>query len=454
MDNATGKRIMMISTHGYVAANPEFGKPDTGGQVVYVLELSRQLGRLGYEVDIFTRQFEDQPACEALDDRVRVLRIPCGGKDFIPKETLCDHIPEWVINTLDYVNDQKLTYSFINSHYWDAGLAGQALGNKLHVPHLHTPHSIGAWKRDNMAEDAESLERKYNFRRRIREEKVIYDECDLLIATTPQQRDILQNSDYDAPLKKIRVIPPGYDDTRFYPVSIGTRDALKRELQAEGPIVLALGRMAHNKGYDLLIRALPSVVERVPDTRLLLAIGSTAPSERETEQIDELKALAVELGVAHHVVFRNYIPDEQLADYYRAADVFALSSRYEPFGMTAVEAMACGTPTVVTTEGGLWEQVTWGMEAIYANPFDPAAFGQALATVLQYPRVASQLAKYGSQKARARFTWSGIAQQLLSVLDSIEPRVRPNESDESSSGPRAAWAVNPAETKMWTTPIS
>ena len=101
------------------------------------------------------------------------------------------------------------------------------------------------------------------------------------------------------------------------------------------------------------------------------------------------------------------------------ADVFALSSRYEPFGMTAGEAMACGTPSVVTTEGGLWEQITWGLEALYANPFDPESFGHAVCAVLQNPRVSSQLSRYGSQKARAHFTWTGIAQQILRVFQSL-----------------------------------
>ncbi len=415
------QRIMMISTHGYVAAEPEFGKPDTGGQVVYVLELSRCLARLGYQVDILTRRFEDQPAVERLADRVRVLRFPCGGRDFIPKETLCDSIPEWVENVSRYIKLKGIQYTFINSHYWDAGLAGQALANRHGVPHLHTPHSIGAWKRDNMDGTPEELEKKYNFRRRIREEKVVYDECDLVIATTPTQREILRATDYDVPLEKIRVIPPGYDDQRFFPVSLATRMALKQDLDMEGPIVLALGRIAKNKGYDLLIRSMPVVFERVKNARLLLAVGSTHPSAEESEQVRGLQDVARELGILDRVIFRDYISDEQLPDYYRAADVFALSSRYEPFGMTAVEAMACGTPTVVTTEGGLWEQVTWGLEALYANPFDPEAFGHTIAAALSHSRVWNQLAKYGSQKARSRFTWTGIAQQLLNVLDTTVP---------------------------------
>ncbi len=413
-------RIMMISTHGYVSANPEFGMPDTGGQVVYVLELAKCLARMGYRVDILTRRFEGQPASEPVSDRVRILRFPCGGKEFIPKEVLCDSIPEWVTNVERYVEKKRLRYAFINSHYWDAGLAGQALANRLDIPHVHTPHSIGAWKRDNMDDDPEELEKKYNFRRRVREEKVVYDECDLVIATTPPQRDVLTNGDYDVPVRKIKVIPPGYDDTRFFPVSLASRDALKHELDLEGRIVLALGRMAKNKGYDLLLQAMPSVFSRLDDVKLLLAVGSTEPNASEIDQIEELRELADDLGISDRVIFRDYIPDEWLADYYRAADVFALSSRYEPFGMTAVEAMACGTPTVITTEGGLQEHVTWGLDALYANPFDPDAFGHAIHAALAYPRLVQQLTKYGSQTARSRFTWTGIAQHLLGVLQSAD----------------------------------
>jgi len=441
-------RIMMISTHGYVSTNPEFGMPDTGGQVVYVLELSKCLARMGYRVDILTRRFEDQPASEPVSDRVRILRLPCGGKDFIPKEVLFDSIPEWVTNVERYVRSKRLRYAFINSHYWDAGLAGQALANRLEIPHVHTPHSIGAWKRDNMDGDAEELERKYNFRQRVRQEKVVYDECDLVVATTPPQRDILTGGEYDVPAEKIKVIPPGYDDTRFFPVSLASRRALKQELDIDGRIVLALGRMARNKGYDLLLRAMPSVFRRVEDVKLLLAVGSTEPNESEIQQIGDLKELANDLGITERVIFRDYIPDEWLADYYRAADVFALSSRYEPFGMTAVEAMACGTPTVLTTEGGLWEHVTWGLDALYANPFDPEAFGHAIHAVLAYPRVARQLAKYGSQTARARFTWTGIAQQLLGALQSEDmgiPHRRPAAADPGISSP----GVDEVEEEAW-----
>ena len=160
-ESSSIKHIAMISTHGYVAAEPPLGAPDTGGQVVYVLELSKVLGRLGYNVDIYTRQFEDQPAKEPVDENVSIIRIPCGGSEFIPKEYMVDSIDEWIDNALTYISDNNQKYLFINSHYWDAGIAGMKISQALKIPHLHTPHSVGSWKKRNMEkdypEDAESL---------------------------------------------------------------------------------------------------------------------------------------------------------------------------------------------------------------------------------------------------------------------------------------------------------
>lgn len=414
MDIKTSSRIMMISTHGYVTASPEFGKPDTGGQVVYVLELSKWLAKLGSRVDIYTRHFEDQPQIESvIGDCVRIIRLPCGGPEFVPKEWLCDSIPEWVDNTLRYIRTHGLVYDRINSHYWDAGLAGQSLSRQLSVPHLHTPHSIGSWKRDNMPGSAEELEKKYNFRRRISSETEIYAACSEVIATTPAQREIVTGSPYHVDPRKVRLIPAGYDDSRFFPIAEASKQIIKQQLGLEGRIVLAIGRLARNKGYDLLIRAMRPVCERLPDVKLVLAIGSSSLNADEQKQLAELKSLAQLLDLSDRIDFRGYIPDDELPNMYRAADVFALSSRYEPFGMTAVEAMACGVSTIVTTEGGLWKQVQWGVETLYANPNDPEAFGHSILDVLQYPEVAQQLELHGATKARSSFTWSSVAQDFM-----------------------------------------
>ncbi|HVC93753.1 MAG TPA: glycosyltransferase [Pirellulales bacterium] len=110
------KRIMMISTHGHVSASPEFGRADTGGQVVYVLEVAKQLARAGCQVDILTRRIGGRPQIEPVAAGVRVLAFRCGGEKFIPKEALCDHIPEWVDSAASFIRRERLRYDVINSH--------------------------------------------------------------------------------------------------------------------------------------------------------------------------------------------------------------------------------------------------------------------------------------------------------------------------------------------------
>ena len=413
-------RIGMVSTHGYVASDPPLGKADTGGQVVYVLELAKKLAQLGFEVDIWTRRFEDQPEIDVVNERVRVIRAACGGPNFIDKEYLVRHLPEWAERVLRFIKKEGIQYQFLNSHYWDAGYATQRLAEVLDVPHVHTPHSLGMWKRQLMEkdapEDAENFEKKYNFTQRIHEETLLFRSCAQVIATTPDQVDMIVK-DYGAPAEQVAMIPPGYDDNRFFPVSIASRNALRSRLGFQGRVVLALGRLARNKGYDLLIDAFSLVAARIPDAALHLAVGGTSLNTEEQRILDELKAQALRLGLEERVKFSGFVADNDLADHYRAADVFVLSSRYEPFGMTAIEAMACGTPTVITTHGGLFRAVTFGRHALYADSLDKEDLGISIVKILRHPRLSSRLGRMGAHKARSLFTWTGIAQQLTSLIE-------------------------------------
>lgn len=415
-------RIMMISTHGYVASEPPLGAPDTGGQVVYVLELSKKLAQFGSKVDIFTRRFEDQAEIDEVDENVRIIRINCGGKDFIPKEYLYKKIPELVKNTFSFIKQNRLTYSFVNSHYWDAGLAGYTISEKLNIPHIHTPHSLGTWKEEQMKndfpEDADAFEKKYNFSDRIKNETMIYHSCDLLIATTPIQVDKIEN-DYNIPEKRISMVPPGYDDNRFFPIGEPSRQALRAQIGFTGKTIFAVSRLAVNKGFDLLLDSFAIVKERMPDANLVLAIGYEDRSEAEEGIYQELLAIIKKKGIEKNVRFIGFIPDEELPDYYRAADLFVLSSRYEPFGMTAVEAMASGTPCVVTIHGGLCRVLEQGIHAMLADTFDREELGISMYQILRYESLNRRLSEKGAQRARARFTWTGVTQKLLNEVEDL-----------------------------------
>ncbi len=413
-------RIALISTHGYVAAIPPLGAADTGGQVVYVIELARKFAQLGYTVDVYTRRFEDQPEFDEVDDRVRVIRIPCGGPDFIPKEYLHRSLMEWCENALRFIKRDNLNYVFINSHYWDAGVAGQRLSEALSVPHVHTPHSLGLWKKRQMETDypekADTFETEFNFSERIKHELIIYRSCDIVIATTPVQLDVLVD-DYGMAKSRVHMVPPGYDDNRFFPVSSASREMARQRLGFEGKVVLALGRLATNKGYDLLIDAFGVLAEREPEARLLLAVGGENIDDAEKAILDELKAKAKELNLEDRIDFSGFVADDDLPDYYRAADLFVLSSRYEPFGMTAIEAMASGTPTIITVHGGLYRAISYGRHALFADPFDKYDLGITMMKPLKHERLYGRLSRMGAHKARSLFTWTGIAQQIIAVVE-------------------------------------
>lgn len=411
--------ILMLSLHGYVGATPELGKPDTGGQVVFVLELAKRFSRLGYRVDVVTRRFENQPAVDRMTSGCRVWRIPFGGKKFIRKEDMHDHLGDFITNFLAEVKRKGVEYDVVNSHYWDAGWAGQRIAEEMSLSHVHTPHSLGIWKQRDM--EGAPGEEKYRFDERIQKEFLVYRNCDHIIATTNQQVDLLRE-EYGMPENHLAMIPPGMDESRYTPVQPNRLKAIRKDLGITDKDVYTVGRIAHNKGIDLLIESLPHLRHMIPDARLILAVG--ANSEQDKKMIADLQKRAKELGLDNKkdIQWRGYVPDDQMANHYRAGAVFALPSRYEPFGMTAIEAMACGTPTVVTVHGGLYDAINFGTHALYADPKRPEEFGISLAMPILYPQLRDKLSIEGARFARRQFGWTGIAKRTLAVFDRFKNR--------------------------------
>lgn len=437
-------RIAMVSIHGYVAAQPSLGEADTGGQVIYVLELSKKLAELGFTVDIYTRRFEDQQKFERVADNVRIVRIPCGGNDFIPKEYMYEYTPEWVENTLAFIQQNEFSYEFINSHYWDAGDASMELSQSLDTPHVHTPHSLGQWKllrmREEYDQNPDAFEQKYNFTTRIESEKEIYQSALAVTATSSVQADIISEQ-YGVAPENIHIIPPGYDKNRFSPVNESKREEIRKRWEVEDKnVVITLGRLASNKGYDLLIDAFEHVAGRVPDAELHLALGGKTLNDKEQELLDSFKQKAEELNIIDRIKFKTFIPDEELPNFYRMADVFVLPSRYEPFGMTAIEAMACETSSVVTTRGGLWQELKHGTDTLFSDVMDKEDLGATITKLLRFPSLRKRVAENGAQTVLQKFTWTNISQKLVKkVNESLET---PKEEKEKSSRPTDKANIN------------
>ncbi len=408
--------ILMISLHGYVGASPELGKPDTGGQVVYVLELADRFSRLGKRVHLVTRRFEDQPEFDDVNENYKVWRIPFGGKDFIRKEDMHEHVGQFVTNCLAAIKKAGHHYDVVYSHYWDAGWAGQKIAEELGISHVHTPHSLGWWKQHSMGSDMDhrKMEKTYRFKERIRKEFFVYQMCNHVIATTIPQVELLTKQ-YDMLPRNCTMVPPGIDENRFFPVPSKEVEKIRLQHDMQPFDILALGRMAHNKGYDLLLKSLPTIFSLMPEARLVAAIGGD-DSDQDNKGVNTLKELAKDLKLENKIIWKQYIADDEMANIYRAATIFAMPSRYEPFGMVAIEAMACGTPSVITVHGGLKDLINFGNQGLYADPHRPAEFGTMLAMPMLYPELRNELSVEGAKFARRNFGWTGIAKKMLEIF--------------------------------------
>ncbi len=404
-------RICALSVHGYFDPRPILGATDTGGQVTYVLELSKALAELGVSVDIYTRRFGNRPAEEPVTRNVRVIRIPCGGDEFIRKEDLFPHLDEYAANLTSFIDSSSLRYDLIHAHYWDAGYVGMKLAGILELPSVYTAHSLGAWKKEQMGGDPIEMEKVFKFSERIRWEHEIFRRATAQTVTTVDGKEIYKRL-YGFESDRLVVIPPGVDVRRFRPGP----PVVPPGITTPDDYVFALSRIDSNKGLDFLIRAFDRVRMQC-GARLIIGGGSQEPEAHESGVKQELLRLVDSLGLGHRVTFTGYIPDEHLDTYYRNARVFVLPSKYEPFGMTVLEAMACGTPVVATGHGGLRHVLTNGKDSLLVDPSDPEELSTAVLEVLSNEPLARRLREAGLALVADRFSWQSIAQRTLSFYE-------------------------------------
>ncbi len=402
----------MLSVHGYFDPEPILGATDTGGQVTYVLELSKHLAELGCKVDIYTRIFEDRTEIDPVTAGVRVVRIPCGSNEFIRKEDLFPYLDEFVDNMLSYIKQNKLNYEVFHSHYWDAGYVSMRLTEKLGTHFFYTAHSLGAWKKEQMGGDEEAMEKLFKFSQRIHWENIIYRKARAQTVTTIDGKENYKRL-YDFESPNLIIIPPGVDTKRFRPLREGEKEG---KLDSPDNFVFALSRIDSNKGHDFLIRAFAKV-RKQSDAVLLIGGGSKNPKQHEIDVKTNLLKLVDELGLGDSVRFTGYIPDELLATYYRKAKVFVLPSKYEPFGMTTLEAMSCGTPVVATRFGGIKDDLEDQVDSLLIDPSDPEELSGAILKVLTDKETASRLSKNGLETIRNTFSWESIAARTIDFYE-------------------------------------
>jgi mannosylfructose-phosphate synthase len=403
------ERIAHLSVHGYFDPEPILGRTDTGGQVTYVLELAKHLARLGVQVDIFTRQFEGRSRIAPVTDGVRVIRLPCGPDEFIRKEDLFPHWDEYVDNMLAFLADNDLAYQVYHAHYWDAGYVAMGVAEKLGQPFFYTAHSLGAWKKEQMGGDPDEMERQFKFKERIHWENIIFRRAAAHTVTTEDGRDTYKRL-YDFETPHMEVIPPGVDVRRFRAPEHGGENI---DLVTPERYVFALSRIDSNKGHAELLRAFSYVREKCPDVHLVIGGGSKNPKQHEIDVKNGFLEVVDELELNDQVLFTGYIADEELDTYYRKAELFVLPSKYEPFGMTTLEAMSCGTPVVATRFGGIRKNLRHEHDALLVDPSNEREFASAMIRILNDDELSATLRANGLETIHGRFSWDSIAETTL-----------------------------------------
>jgi mannosylfructose-phosphate synthase len=412
-------RICFLNPHGYVQYPPPLGKTDTGGQTVYEFELAQALAKKGIKVDIVTRQFGNMPQEEQVWENVKIVRIPCGPKTFVPKEKLYEYIPEMAENFMHYIEKKQKKYNLVHSHYWDGGYLGLLMAKKLNVPHVHTPHSLGKLKQQRMnVEDLppQKLKRAYRYHVRIAVEQKILNKASMIITICETNR-ILMLEHYIVDFEKIQVIYPGIDVKNFNPNPSKVDEKIKLKKNA----IITVSRMASAKGLDRVIDAL-SLIKRKVDFHYYLCGGSfedvKSAEEKETEL--QLHELVRKYRLQDRITFVKHIDHTTvLPAYYRNADIFVLASRFEPFGLTTLEAMACKATPIVSHVAGSKEVIIDGLNGFIVDTHNRKELSELILKLLKNRKIREKVSDNAAFTIKEHYAWDKIVDRFLILYKSL-----------------------------------
>ena len=424
-------RVAVLSVHTSPLAQP--GTGDAGGMNVYVLQSALHMARRGVEVEIFTRATSSaDPPVVRVAPGVLVRNIIAGPFEGLDKYDLPTQLCAFTAGVLRAeANYDPGHYDIVHSHYWLSGQVGWLARDRWAVPLVHTAHTLAAVKNAALAE-GDAPEPPL---RAVGEQQVV-DEADRLIVNTEDEARQLVSLHHADP-SRIDVVHPGVDLQTFTP---GDRHAARTALGLphDQPIAVFVGRIQPLKAPDVLLRAAASV----DGLRVVIAGG---PSGSGLAAPDGLIRLADELGITDRVTFLPPQTREQLADLYRAADLVAVPSYSESFGLVAVEAQACGTPVVAAAVGGLPTAVRDGVSGVLVDGHDPADWADAISGLLARGPADVAAMSAAAVAHASTFSWEHTVDALLAAYDRAI-------ADYARSHPRPAAAAPSARrgARRWT----
>jgi D-inositol-3-phosphate glycosyltransferase len=401
--------IALISDHGDPAA--DIGKEEAGGQNVYVRKVGEALAQLGWQVDMFTRKVNpDDATIVQHSPHCRTVRLKAGPETFIPRDQLFEYMPEFVESLLKFQAKEGTNYPLVHTNYWMSAWVGLEIKKRSNVQLVHTYHSLGAVKYEAVAQRPAIADT------RLAVEQAILEQAHCVVATSPQEQEILRCQ--VSQLGCIEVIPCGTDTQNFHVIP-KAEARLKLGFSPKEKVVLYVGRFDSRKGIETLVRAgaqlkteLESDSSGSSKGLKLVIVGGSDPDQADGRERQRIEQLVQELGIAEHTLFAGRIGHDLLPLYYTAADVCVIPSHYEPFGLVAIEAMACGTPVVASDVGGLKFTVVPEETGLLVPPHDVNGFAKAIARILTDELWSRKLRRQASARVQQNFSWPGVAVQL------------------------------------------
>lgn len=425
---------------------PELGRDaDTGGQVLYVLELARALASQAVvsQVDLATRLIRDETLSygyaqpqEPLCDKARIIRVAAGGDEYLPKEELWDCLDTFVDNMVDHYRFSDSRPSLLHSHYADAGYVGSRLSHLLGIPLIHTGHSLGRVKRRRLLASgltSRKVDKRYNMQRRIiAEEQTLASAARVVTSTRHEMEQQYGLYNFYRP-EAMRVLPPGTDLSRFKPPQGGELESdialtLNRFLQEpEKPMILALSRADPRKNITTLVHAYGGSALLRKHANLVIVIGNRGDiselEEGAQEVLNELLQLIDKYDLYGKVAYPKQHGSDDVPVLYRLAvqsrGVFVNPALTEPFGLTLIEAGASGLPIVATEDGGPCDIIGNCANGLLIDPLDPAEIADAILAIITSPETWQAYSAAGLRGVKQHYAWDAHAQHYLQIADEV-----------------------------------
>lgn len=408
------KKIAVFSIHSDPLAR--LGSRESGGQNLYVRAVVKELDRLGWTVDVFTRLDDrDKNEISKLGKRSRVIRLRGGLPVYVPKIKLHPFFPELYRNFEEFARTSG-PYDMVHAHHYDGGAIAMPAAKRLGVPLVTNFHSLGAIRKETQKKFSKGSEDDALFEERLAMERAIASFSDVIISLSETEKDDLVKY-YAVDGRKVRVIPGGVDLSDFKRMDENkAREATRVEKDAF--IALFVGRLEWRKGVATLLEAAAEAKKRIPELKVVVAGGKIFGRRANLEDLQELerlKAIAESLGITDSVKFTGSINHSDLPKYYSSADVLVVPSYYEPFGLVALEGMASSLPVVASNVGGLSKIIVDGRNGLLFPPNDAKSLARHIVRLRRDPALANYLGDAARKDAESSYSW----RKVVSDIDDI-----------------------------------